>query len=150
MDIWTGLAHIFASISLGALCIYAIITLRDVRRGMKAFSQTMEQLPQELKEIRGRTLGMLKNFEDISKNAALVMQKLQTDMNSSEGIFAEIDALTKQLRRLREHLQNGIIQPIAQISATISALSKGTSVFMETMKRGNDTPSVPPHQRRDV
>jgi hypothetical protein len=78
------------------------------------------------------------------------MQKLQTDMNSSEGIFAEIDALTKQLRRLREHLQNGIIQPIAQISATISALSKGTSVFMETMKRGNDTPSVPPHQRRDV
>lgn len=116
---------------------------------MKAFSQTMEQLPPELKEIRSRTLVVLKNFEDISKNAALITQKLQTDMNSSEGIFAEIDALTKQLRRLREYLQHGIIQPVAQISATISAFNKGTSAFMETMKRSNIAPPTPPYQNHE-
>jgi uncharacterized protein YoxC len=143
MEIWTEISNIFASLSLGALCIYAIITLRDLRLGMKSFSQSMEQLPQELKEIRGRTLGTLKNFEEVSKNIALVTQKLQTDMNSSEGIFAEIDALTKQLHSLREYLQNGIIQPVAKISATISAFSKGTGVFMETMKRSHHAPSAP-------
>lgn len=135
MEVWKELATIFASVSLGALCIYGIITLRDLRKNMNAFSQTMEQLPEELKEVRARSLAMLKNFEEVSKNAALISQKLQTDMTSSEGIFAEIDALTKQLRRLREHLQHGIVQPIAQLSITISALSKGTSAFMETMKR---------------
>jgi uncharacterized protein YoxC len=135
MELWKELANIFASVSLGALCIYGIITLRDVRKNMNAFSQTLEQLPEELKEIRGRTLAMLKNFEEVSKNAALMSQKLQTDMNSSEGIFAEIEALTRQLRILREHLQNGIVKPVAQLSITISAMSKGANAFMETMKR---------------
>lgn len=135
MEVWKELAHIFASVSLGALCIYGIITLRDFRKGMNAFSQTIEHLPHELAEVRARTLGMLKNFEDVSKNVALITQKLQTDMNSSEGIFAEIDALTKQIRHLREYLQTGIIKPLAQISATITAFSKGSQVFMETLKK---------------
>ncbi len=134
MDVLKELAQIFAAISLGALCIYGIVTLRDVRKGMKAFSETTQHLPKEIAEIRTRILGMLKNFEDISRDIALMTNKLQSDMNSSEGIFGEIEALTQQLRRLRIHLQTGIIQPLVQVSATISALSKGTEVFMATLR----------------
>ncbi|MCU0427159.1 MAG: hypothetical protein MUF71_16195 [Candidatus Kapabacteria bacterium] len=138
MEIWVQAATILALLSFALLCLYAIGTLKDVRRILglvQNIETSLEKLPSELKEVRMRLLGTLKNMEDTTKNVAQISQKINDDMQSSTGIFAEIDALTRQLQRLREYLQTGIIQPLGNIAITISALSKGTEAFSETLRK---------------
>jgi hypothetical protein len=89
----------------------------------------------EMKEVRMRLLGTLKNLEETSKNTALITQKIHNDLDSADGIFAEIEALTRQIRRAREYMQTGIIQPLGNIAMTISALSKGSEAFVETLRK---------------
>lgn len=138
MEIWVQTASMLALLSFSALCIYAVVTLKDVRRTLRLVQNietSLEKLPSELKEFRGRLLGTLKNMEDTTRNVAQISQKINDDMQSSSGIFAEIEALTKQIQRLREYLQTGIVQPLGNLAITISALSKGAEVFSDTLRK---------------
>jgi hypothetical protein len=99
-----------------------------------------------LKELRVRLLGTLQNLEETTKNSALITQKINDDIHSSGGIFAEIEALAGQLRKLREFLQTGIIQPLGSIAVTVSALSKGSEAFSEALRKPRNV--KPPRTER--
>ncbi|MFY7999807.1 MAG: hypothetical protein ACOVSW_14510 [Candidatus Kapaibacteriota bacterium] len=149
MELWLQAAISLALLSFSALCIYAILTLKDVRgtlRLVQTISQSLEKLPQELKELRVRLLGTLQNLEETTKNSALITQKINDDIHSSGGIFAEIEALAGQLRKLREFLQTGIIQPLGSIAVTVSALSKGSEAFSEALRKPRNV--KPPRTER--
>jgi hypothetical protein len=138
MELWVQIATVIALLSFAALCLYGVVTLKDVRRSIalvQGIVQSLEQLPMEMKEVRMRLLGTLKNLEETSKNTALITQKIHNDLDSADGIFAEIEALTRQIRRAREYMQTGIIQPLGNIAITISALSKGSEAFVETLRK---------------
>lgn len=147
MELWTQVATVIALLSFAALCLYGIVTLKDLRGSLalvQNIAKSLEQLPEEMKEIRVRLLGTLKNLEDTSKNGALITQKIHDDLHSSGGIFAETEALARQIRKVREYLQTGIIQPLGSIAITLSALSKGSEAFAQTFRkpRGEEPPSA--------
>lgn len=138
MEMWVQAASILALVSFSALCVYGILLLKELRGGVhlvRDIAQSSEKLPKELQEIRGVLIGTLKNIEETTSHSARIMEQLNKDLHSTDGIFAEIDALAKQLRKLREYLQTGIMKPLGNIAMTVSALSKGSEAFSEALRK---------------
>lgn len=138
MELWVQVATVIALLSFAALCLYGIFTLKDIRGSLvlvQNIGKSLEQLPAEMKEIRLRLLGTLKNLEETSKNAAMITHKIHNDLDSTDGIFAEIEALTRQIRKVREYIQTGVLQPLGSIAITLSALGKGSEAFVETLRK---------------
>ncbi|MCS6807486.1 MAG: hypothetical protein RML40_02240, partial [Bacteroidota bacterium] len=138
MEVWIQLSLILALTSFSALCLYAIATLQRLRRALRSI-QSLEQalngVPANIREAERRIAGILDNLESLTRAAALLMQQLHQDMQFSTGIFGEVEALSLQLRRLREFLQTGIVEPLGTIARTVRALGKASQAFNESLRK---------------
>jgi uncharacterized protein YoxC len=138
MELWVQIASVVALLSFSALCWYALAVLSDVRKTLgltRSLQESLQNLPREMQDLRGHIAGTLENVEDASRYTASITQKINEDMRSSVGIFGEIEALSRQIRQMREYLQIGILQPLGKIAVTVRALSKASETFMESLRR---------------
>ncbi len=146
IDSLLGIAVLITLLCVSALCLYAIVVLREARGLLSEFRLQLELLSttmgyirnefkNEFKEIRLRLLGTLTYFEETAKNSALITGKIHADLEQSQGIFAEIEALRAQIQRVRELIETGIVTPARQIATTINAAIKGVTAFLQTMQK---------------
>jgi uncharacterized protein YoxC len=151
MQTVVDIATVIALCSVSALCLYAIAALKDVREALKelreqfqTLNRTLAALPADFKDIRQQISRILGHVEDATRHSALITQKLNDDVQGSTGVFAEVEALRLQLKRLRDFIETNIIRPAQQIATFIAATTQGAMAFMQTLQQ---RPTHTPEQR---
>jgi hypothetical protein len=148
MEFWVSIAACCALAAITAVCLYALVVLRSVRLvldevhgQLRTLGQMLTTLPYELKELRQHVLGMLVHAEEAAKHGqeaakygALITEKIHRDMSQSGGIFAEVEALRVQLRRLRLFVEANITEPLQRIASLIAAVSSAATAFLQTLQ----------------
>jgi len=148
MELWVSIAACCALVAVTALCVYALVVLRSVRLvldevhgQLRVLNQMLITLPHELKEVRQRVVGILihaeeaaKHGQEAAKYGALITEKIHRDMSQSGGIFAEVEALRLQLRRLRLFVEANVTEPLQRIASLIAAVSSAATAFLQTLQ----------------
>jgi uncharacterized protein YoxC len=147
------IATITALFSAAALCLYGIATLRDVRGVVKELQGQLQMLnrafstlPSDFKEISQQCIRIIGHIEQTTSRLAELTQSLHQDAQQSGGIFAEVEALRQQLRRMREFVELNILQPAQQIATFITAAAQGLAAFLHTLQKQPERRSSTPEQ----
>lgn len=132
---WLIAVGICTGISISALCLYLVWLVKtDVRRFIGETTHTMDFLRDEVKDLKQRTLPILQNVEETSRNSTSITRRIDSQLEKTERVVDEVQNLSKKVVEMEHFLQTRIFEPLAQVAGVIAGTRKAVHVFTQAMR----------------
>lgn len=114
-------------ISFLLLVIFAIPTLRQIRATAKKIESTSTELNQRLPDI-------LENVKNLSLHVSETSGGIKNQMENVSGIVHSVQGMVDDIVNFEKSIKHDIGNPIIDLVSTLTALVKGFTTFIETMR----------------
>jgi uncharacterized protein YoxC len=114
-------------ISFLLLVIFAIPTLRQIRATAKKIESTSAELNQRLPDI-------LENVKNLSLHVSETSGGIKNQMENVSGIVHSVQGMVDDIVNFEKSIKHDIGNPIIDLVSTLTALVKGFTTFIETMR----------------
>jgi uncharacterized protein YoxC len=135
METFLLFAASLALLGIAALCVYAIIMIKDARQVLLSMNRSLLDALQAGQKLGNELEPTFKNINQTLQQTTLTMHSLQTQIDGAGQAIEQFKEMAVRINELESRVQSKIEKPVMQAASILSGITSAISTFSSVLRK---------------